>query len=62
MSDPMDYYDVQSMIRDERTSIDRALEQRVNQLELELRRELDTLRQMIEGLERTLQSRTDHLV
>ncbi len=61
MADSVDYYDVQSMIRDERHSIDRALEERVSQLERELRRELDTLRQTLEGLERTLQSRTDHL-
>ncbi len=62
MTEPVDYYDVQSMIRDERHSIDQALERRVNQLELELRRELDTLRHLIENLERVLQARTDHLV
>jgi hypothetical protein len=58
----IDHYDVERMIRDERHSIDQALERRVNQLELELRRELDTLRHLIENLERVLQARTDHLV
>jgi hypothetical protein len=58
----LDHYDVERMIRDERHSIDQALERRVNQLELELRRELDTLRHLIENLERVLQARTDHLV
>jgi hypothetical protein len=58
----LDHYDVERMIRDERHSIDQELERRVNQFELELRREIDTLRHLIEKLERVLQARTDHLV
>ena len=61
MSTP-DYYDVQAMIRDARHEIRGEISCEVEALRAELRAVADELRETIAGVERTLASRTEHLV
>jgi hypothetical protein len=73
MAEPVDYYDVQGMIRDARSEtrgdIDRAVRDAVRDARAEMHSELQIVRsqindlsQEIAALGRVLQSRTEHLV
>ena len=60
MSNDVDYYDVQNMIRD---AIDnKADNSDVREIRDDLRREVESLRDEINALWRVLNSRTEHLV
>jgi polyhydroxyalkanoate synthesis regulator phasin len=75
MGNEVDYYDVQAMIRDARSEIRgeisaakteswreiNDLREQVAETGIDLREEIDALRQQVESLERVLQSRTEHL-
>lgn len=61
MADPIDYYDVQAMIRDARSEIRGEISNAVEEANRERRAAVDELREQIAALERVIQSRTDHL-
>lgn len=57
----LDYYDVQAMIRDARAEIRGEIDNAVSDLRADVAAVADELREILAGLERTLQSRTEHL-
>lgn len=59
MSDPLDYYDVQAMIRDEVSAVRGEALQALNDTRRELRDELDGA---VRELRRLIDSRTEHAV
>ncbi len=62
MSETPDFYDVQAMIRDARSEIRGEIRNEVNELRREVWAVADELREWVAEVERTMQSRTEHLV
>ena len=62
MNTEVDYYDVQNMIRDARSEIRGEISNAVREAKSETNAEIDELRERVVSLERTLASRTEHLV
>ena len=65
MSNEVDYYDVQSMIRDERSSVRAEITDTVREAKAQLRAEIEQatqeLQEEIASLQRTMNARTGHL-
>ena len=57
----VDYYDVQSMIRDARSELRGEIDRAIREAKETLRDELRELQHEIDSLTTTLHSRTDHL-
>jgi vacuolar-type H+-ATPase subunit H len=62
VSDQVDYYDVQNMIRDARSEIRGEIDNAVREAKQQTRTELDELREELRATQRVLASRTEHLV
>ncbi len=59
--DPLDFYDVQAMIRDARSEIRGEIDRAVSAIRDDLHEELRELQREIDSLGRVLNTRTEHL-